>query len=81
MIANANGLCPVITDPLPAGIVGVLSSRFECVEVTVEAALEGNRDKFVQALLIDGSVTSIETAYRLADELLAAQKEYLPQFS
>ena len=80
VIASSGGLRPVITDPLPSGIAGVLSSRFECVEVTVEAALEGDRDKFVQALLIDGAVTSIETAYRMADELLAAQKEYLPQF-
>jgi len=80
VIADATGLRPVITDPLPAGIVGALSSRFQCVETTVEAALEGSHDKFVQALLIDGAVTSIEMAYRLADELLAAQKQYLPQF-
>jgi len=81
VIASATGLRPVITDPLPSGIVGALSSRFQCVEVTVEAALEGNRDKFVQALLIDGAVKSIKTAHRLADDLLAAQKEYLPQFA
>ena len=80
MIASATGLRPIITDPLPSGIVGALSSRFQCVEVTVEAALEGSRDKFVQALLIDGAVKSIETAHRLADDLLAAQKDYLPQF-
>jgi alpha-galactosidase/6-phospho-beta-glucosidase family protein len=50
------------------------------VETTVEAALEGSHKKFVQALLIDGAVKSVETAYRLADDLLEAQKEYLPQF-
>ena len=80
VVADATGLHPIITDPLPSGIVGALSSRFQCVEVTVEAALEGSREKFVQALLIDGAVQSMETAYRMADELLAAQKEYLPQF-
>lgn len=80
VIADATGLHPIMTDPLPSGIAGTLSSRFQCVEVTVEAALEGSREKFVQALLIDGAVKSIETAYKLADELLAAQKDYLPQF-
>lgn len=79
-IADASGMQPRQTKPLPTAIAGTLASRFQWAEVTVEAALEGSRDKFVQALLIDGAVKSIETAYRLADELLAAQKEYLPQF-
>lgn len=79
-IAGANGMQPRQAALLPAGIVGTLATRFQWVEVTVEAALEGSREKFVQALLLDGAVGSLETAYRLADELLAAQKEYLPQF-
>jgi alpha-galactosidase len=74
-------MCPVQTKPLPAGILGTLVNRFQWVEVTVEAALEGSRDKFVQALMIDGAVKSVETAHRMADELLAAQKQYLPQFA
>jgi alpha-galactosidase len=44
----------------------------------VEAALEGSRDKFVQALVLDGAVGSMEMAHALADELLAAQAEHLP---
>ena len=32
------------------------------------------------AVARDGAVKSVETAYRLADDLLAAQKSYLPQF-
>jgi alpha-galactosidase/6-phospho-beta-glucosidase family protein len=35
----------------------------------------------VQALILDGSVKSIEMAEQLADELLAAHAEYLPQFN
>ncbi|MBT4482994.1 MAG: 6-phospho-beta-glucosidase, partial [Candidatus Latescibacteria bacterium] len=46
----------------------------------VEAALEGSIDKFIQALIIDGAIETVETATKLADELLAAQAEYLPQF-
>jgi alpha-galactosidase len=79
-VAGSAGLQPVQTKPLSPAIAGTLASRFQWAEVTVEAALEGSREKFVQALLIDGAVKSIETAYRLADELLEAQKEYLPQF-
>lgn len=79
-LAGKDGMQPRQTAPLSRAILGTLASRFEWAEVTVEAALEGSRDKLVQALLLDGAVTSIEMAYRLADDLLAAQKEYLPQF-
>jgi len=48
------------------------------VETCVEAALEGSREKFIQALVLDGAVKSVDQAVRLADELLAAQAEHLP---
>ena len=79
-IATSKGLEAVMTTALPPVILGTLANRFQWAELTVEAALEGNREKFIQALLIDGSVTSMESAYCLADELLEAQKKYLPQF-
>jgi len=46
----------------------------------VEAALEGSRDKVVQALVIDGAAPSLDVAERLADDLIEAQRLYLPQF-
>ncbi len=79
-IADATGLHAIDQKPMAPGLAGTLATRFQWVETTVEAALEGSREKFVQALLIDGAVKSVETAYRLADDLLEAQKEYLPQF-
>lgn len=79
-VADASGLRPIAQPPLPAAIVGTLATRLAWVETTVEAALEGSREKFVQALILDGSVDSVDTAARLADELLAAQAQYLPQF-
>jgi alpha-galactosidase/6-phospho-beta-glucosidase family protein len=47
------------------------------VETVVEAALEGSREKFIQALVLDGAVSSLEMARALTDDLLAAQSEYL----
>jgi len=77
----STGFRPLMLPPLPAGVAGTLATRFMWVEATVEAALEGSRKKFVQALVLDGAVDSIETAAKLADELLAVQAQYLPQFS
>ncbi len=79
-VADAGGVRAIAQPPLAAGIVGTLATRLAWVETVVEAALEGSRTKFVQALVLDGSVSSLATAEALADDLLAAQAEYLPQF-
>jgi alpha-galactosidase len=81
VIANADGLQPIQTREISSALTGTLATRFQWAEVTVEAALEGDRDKFVQALLLDGAVNSLETAYRLADDFLEIHQAYLPQFS
>jgi len=79
-IACRSGLRPLVLGPLPAGLAGTLATRLQWVETIVEAAMEGSRDKFVQALVLDGAAGSLETAERLADDLLAAQAAHLPQF-
>jgi len=78
--ATSGGLVPVPQKPLLPGMAGMLNARFAWAEAAVDAALAGDRDKFVQALLLDGSVESLDVAGRLADELLDVQSEYLPQF-
>ncbi len=80
-VADAGGLRPIAVGPLPAGVAGTLATRFQWVEVLVEAAMEGSREKFIQALALDGAVDSLSTAARLADDLLAAHAPHLPQFS
>lgn len=79
-VAEANGLRPLMQPPLSPGLAGTLAARLQWVETTVDAALEGSRDMFIQALLLDGAVRSIDIAERLADDLLSAQAAYLPQF-
>ncbi len=79
-VASKNGLEPIQQRPLSSGIAGSLATRMLWVETVVEAALEGSREKFVQALILDGAVESVQQAYALADDLLAVQAQYLPQF-
>jgi alpha-galactosidase len=63
---------PVLAAPLIRKIAGQ--------EVTVEAALTGDRKLVVEALLMDGCVSEAAAATRLADDLLTAHRAYLPQF-
>jgi alpha-galactosidase len=78
--ADESGLRPIGQRALPPGIAGTLATRLQWAETVVEAALEGSRGKFIQALVLDGAVESLEAASRLADDLLAAQAQYLPRF-
>jgi len=79
-VATAAGLKPIAQRPLPTGIAGTLATRLQYVETIVDAALEASRQKFIQALILDGWVSSVDTATKLADEMLAAHAEYLPGF-
>ena len=79
-IADAYGIKPVHQGAVSAAIAGTLATRFQWVETVVEAALEGSREKFIQALILDGAVTSADQAAKMAAELLKAHAEYLPKF-
>lgn len=76
-VATGGGIRAIAQRPLPAAAAGVLAARFAWVETTVEAALEKSRDKFIQALVLDGAVSSPGMAAALADDLLQAQAPYL----
>ena len=77
-VADAQGLRPIAQPPLPAALAGALATRYAWVETIVEAALEGSREKFIQALVLDGYVASLDQASALADDLLAAHAAHLP---
>jgi alpha-galactosidase len=80
-VATGRGLMPVQVPNFPDILAAPLARKIAAHEVTVEAALTGSRKLFVEALLADGSVSEPATAGKLADELLAAHKQYLPQFA
>jgi len=77
-IADGAGLRPIAQPSLPAALAGTLATRYQWAETIVEAALEGSRAKFIQALVLDGYAGSLDQAAALADDLLAAQAAYLP---
>jgi len=72
------GIAPIKLGEIPTGCRATVEKALLTVELAVEAALERNRRKFVQALIVDGAVKSTREAEQLADDLLLAQKEFLP---
>ncbi len=65
---------------LPTGVMPFLSARCHQVPLVADAALYGDRDCALQALLADPMVTELDSAGPMLDELLAAHAEHLPQF-
>jgi len=78
--ASAGGLRPLAMPPLSPALAGTLASHCQIIETIVDAALEGSREKFIQALILDGSIGDLDDAPKLADALLQGQAEHLPQF-
>ena len=79
-VADGSGIRAIQQKSLSPGVAGTLQRPFAAIEAVVAAAIDGNRDRFVEALIIDGSVSDMQTAHALADELVEAQANYLPSF-
>lgn len=65
---------------MPTSLIALLLRRLAAVEATVEAATSGDRLIAVEAIILDGGVSDYDVAVRLTNELIEAQKQYLPQF-
>jgi len=65
---------------LPKGIDGILQKRVLQQELTVEAALTGDRDIAIQAMLLDELTPSLGVARKVLDELLGAHASRLPDY-
>ena len=79
--AGRAGFMPLQSQALPPTLASKLLSKIAAIEVTVEAALSGSFDLFVEALLSDGSVSDPDDAAALARDLIEAHKTSLPQFA
>ena len=80
VMATAAGCLPVALPEMPAALLAWISEALYGVEITVDAAISGDRRLLVQALLYDRCVPDLAAAESLADDLLAAHREHLPQF-
>jgi len=77
---GAGGVEPICVGPLPPAIQEFVMGHVLRQEMIVEAALRGDRELALQALSGDPLVSNWESVPRMLDEMLAANREYLPQF-
>jgi len=80
VIVDGAGIHPVHIGTLPEPIAELCRREITTAQLGVDAAVEGNRDKALQCLLLDPVITDIETGRKILDDYLTSYKEYLPQF-
>ena len=81
-VIDTTGTNPITYGDVPAGVQNILQKHFVNQELTVQAALTGDRHLSLQVLLNDplSSHLTIQQAKQMLDELLEANKQYLPMF-
>lgn len=80
-VATARGIRPICVPDLSTPLTAVLNRRLSSVYLAIEAAMTGNRDLVVEAILADGAVDSPDTASALTDAFIDGQRAFLPSFA
>jgi alpha-galactosidase len=79
-VTDSGGVRAIQMGIAPPVLKGILEKRFVWHELVADAAIKGDRNLALQALLIDEMAILPEKAEAMLDELLAASKSLLPQF-
>jgi 6-phospho-beta-glucosidase len=79
-VVNAAGIFPVRQPKVPDSVWGLVAAVKNYEQLAVDAAVTGSRRKALEALLAHPLVMDYDTAVPLLDEMLAANRSFLPQF-
>jgi alpha-galactosidase len=76
-----NRVMPLQVGPLPKGIVELCARQVAIQELTLQAAVNGDRNAALQALVLDPVVPDMATARWVLDELLKVHALHFRQFA
>lgn len=80
---DGNGIQMTVVGDLPLGCAAVCSASVSVQRLAVEAAVHGDVNLLKQAMMLDpltGAVCDPRQIWQMADEMLVAQAEWLPQY-
>lgn len=83
-LVNAGGIQPVKVGALPPQLAALNRTNINVQQLTVEAALSGNRDNVYQAVMLDphtAATLSLDEIWAMTDDLIAAHGPALPQLT
>lgn len=79
-VTDSTGVRSFYTGEAPLVLKGLLEKIIAWQEVVVDAAVKGDRDLALQALMLDPAAIVPEKAEKMLGELLRNSQKYLPQF-
>ncbi|MGK7287511.1 hypothetical protein ACSPAB_20730 [Buttiauxella agrestis] len=80
-LIDKQGARPLAYGRLPARIRGLVQSVKAFEELTIEAAMTGNKHTALLALAAHPLVPSVAVAENILKEYLAANRDFLPQYT
>jgi 6-phospho-beta-glucosidase len=80
-VVGAFGAQPVAVGDIPETVLPMTEMLARTRKLAVDAALTGDKDRLLAALMSDPLVDSITKARPMMEEMLAAQAQWLPQFA
>jgi alpha-galactosidase len=82
-LVDGNGIQPTTVDPLPPQCAAVNRTNINVQQLAVDAVLGEDREHVYHAVLLDpltGALLTLEQIRAMVDELIEAEKEWLPAF-
>ncbi|OGV64125.1 MAG: hypothetical protein A2498_08295 [Lentisphaerae bacterium RIFOXYC12_FULL_60_16] len=81
-LVNARGFSPIAAGAVPQRLLPLVEPHCRVQQMTLEAALKGDKDLALQALMLDPLCTHLAPSdiRKMGMELMEATKEWLPQF-
>ncbi len=82
-LVDGNGVQPTQVGALPAHLAALMQTNINVQELTVDAALTGDRERVYHAAMLDPHTSSeldLDQIWSMVDELLGAHGEYIPEF-
>lgn len=80
-IVNQTGIHPFAMGPLPKSLLGYQYSLILSQELAVSAAMSGNKNDLLKAIIAHPLIQSVDAAEKAMNRLLSLQAEWLPQFN
>ena len=82
-LVDSSGVQPVVIGDLPPQLAALNRTNINVQELIVEASLSGDTEAIYHAVMLDpltAAVCSLPQIHAMVSELLAAEKQWLPQF-
>lgn len=78
-MVDGRGIHPIRTAALPTAVTAMIAQQGAIHSLLIEAYVEKSKNKLLQAMLIDPTISTYNNAVALIDEMCVRQQEILPE--